>query len=257
MWANVVNGLHSPIYRGFLFFSHCFHGRLLDFIGFSILFCSFLPLLTCSSSFLLLRLAGDPGIAVHSRPVQVWSQLCFRHFPKTQWPCEFPQPVYSPILCAIKGEVMHLIGEGDGTPLQCSCLENPRDRGAWWAAVYGVTQSRTRLTWLSSNTSYKYALNILFYYKSHYLIFNSQWSLWFIHVHTVLIDLHFFMHKWATIRLFSFWIKNFLNIFLNVDQPVTKFFTVYLSENILSFGEGNGTPLQYSCLQNPMGGGAW
>ena len=35
--------------------------------------------------------------------------------------------------------------EGNGNPLQCSCLENPRDRGAWWAAVYGVTQSRTRL----------------------------------------------------------------------------------------------------------------
>ena len=41
-------------------------------------------------------------------------------------------------------------GEGNGNPLQCSCLENPRDGGAWWAAVYGVTQSRTRLTWLSS-----------------------------------------------------------------------------------------------------------
>ena len=37
------------------------------------------------------------------------------------------------------------LGEGNGNPLQCSCLENPRDRGAWWAAVYGVTQSRTRL----------------------------------------------------------------------------------------------------------------
>ena len=35
------------------------------------------------------------------------------------------------------------IGEGNGNPLQRSCLENPRDRGAWWAAVYGVTQSRT------------------------------------------------------------------------------------------------------------------
>ena len=35
------------------------------------------------------------------------------------------------------------IGEGNGSPLQCSCLENPRDGGAWWAAVYGVTQSRT------------------------------------------------------------------------------------------------------------------
>ena len=37
------------------------------------------------------------------------------------------------------------IGEGNGNPLQCSGLENPRDRGAWWAAVYGVTQSQTRL----------------------------------------------------------------------------------------------------------------
>ena len=37
------------------------------------------------------------------------------------------------------------IGEGNGNPLQCSCLENPRERGAWWPAVYGVAQSRTRL----------------------------------------------------------------------------------------------------------------
>ena len=41
-------------------------------------------------------------------------------------------------------------GEGNGNPLQCSCLENPRGGGAWWAAVYGVTQSRTRLKRLSS-----------------------------------------------------------------------------------------------------------
>ena len=43
------------------------------------------------------------------------------------------------------------IGEGNGNPLQCSCLENSRDRGAWWAAIYGVTQSQTRLKWLSSS----------------------------------------------------------------------------------------------------------
>ena len=41
------------------------------------------------------------------------------------------------------------IGEGNGNPLQCSCLENLRDRGAWWAAVYGVTQSRAQLKRLS------------------------------------------------------------------------------------------------------------
>ena len=45
------------------------------------------------------------------------------------------------------------IAEGNGNPIQCSCLENPRDNGAWWAAVYGVAQSWTRLKWLSSSSS--------------------------------------------------------------------------------------------------------
>ena len=44
-------------------------------------------------------------------------------------------------------------GEGNGNPLQCSCLENPRDGGAWWAAVSGISQSRTRLKRLSSSSS--------------------------------------------------------------------------------------------------------
>ena len=45
------------------------------------------------------------------------------------------------------------IGEGNGKPLQCSCLENPRDGGAWWAAIYWVSQSQTRLKWLSNSSS--------------------------------------------------------------------------------------------------------
>ena len=45
------------------------------------------------------------------------------------------------------------IGEGNGNPLQCSCLENPMDVGAWWAAVYGVAQSQTQLKRLSSSSS--------------------------------------------------------------------------------------------------------
>ena len=44
------------------------------------------------------------------------------------------------------------IGEGNGNPLQCSCLENPRNGGAWWATIYGVAQSRTRLKRLSSSS---------------------------------------------------------------------------------------------------------
>ena len=46
-------------------------------------------------------------------------------------------------------------GEGNGNPLQCSCLENLRDGEAWWAAVYGVAQSRTRLKGFSSGSSQK------------------------------------------------------------------------------------------------------
>ena len=57
------------------------------------------------------------------------------------WGCEEsdttePFPFHFSLAC---------VGEGNGNPLQCSCLENPRDGGAWWAAVYGVTQSRARL----------------------------------------------------------------------------------------------------------------
>ena len=74
------------------------------------------------------------------------------------------------------------LGEGNGSPLQYSCLENPMDRGTWWAAVHGVAKSWTRLSDFTSLTS------------------------------------------------------------------LTSYFIT---------GEGNGNPLQYSCLENPMDGGAW
>ena len=47
-------------------------------------------------------------------------------------------------------QALTVIGEGNGNPIQCSCLENPRNGGAWWAAVHGVAQSQTRLKRLSS-----------------------------------------------------------------------------------------------------------
>ena len=59
-------------------------------------------------------------------------------------------------------------GEGNGNPLQCSCLENPRDGGAWGAAVYGVAQSQTQLKRLSSSNSSNYLQDIctvMKYYK--------------------------------------------------------------------------------------------
>ena len=60
------------------------------------------------------------------------------------------------------------IGEGNGNPLQCSCLENPRDGAAWWAAVSGVAQSQTRLNQLSSSSSSSSSAQ-----RSSWSIFNS------------------------------------------------------------------------------------
>ena len=54
--------------------------------------------------------------------------------------------------------LLSCIGEGNSNPLQCSCLENPRDGRAWRAAVYGVAQNRTRLKWLSSSSSRRKSL---------------------------------------------------------------------------------------------------
>ena len=59
------------------------------------------------------------------------------------------------------------IGEGNGNPLQCSCLKNPRDQGAWWTTIYGVAQSRTRLKRLSSSSS---RLVITFLPRSEHLL---------------------------------------------------------------------------------------
>ena len=83
------------------------------------------------------------------------------------------------------------IGEGNGNPLQCSCLESPRDSGGWWAAVYGVARSRTRLKWLSSSlklvTVLEVMLNTLFKSPALYILrsemgvwatVNHFWNLW-------------------------------------------------------------------------------
>ena len=59
--------------------------------------------------------------------------------------------ILSPCLFNFYAEYI-MIGEGNGNPLQCSCLENPRDSGAWWVAVNGVAQSQTRLKRLSSSS---------------------------------------------------------------------------------------------------------
>ena len=124
------------------------------------------------------------SLMIHSRlctleeGAQAWRHLCISVFPfivqlgrRRQWQ---PTPVLLPgkshgqrslVGCSPWGrwewdttERLHFhfslscIGEGNGNPLQCSCLEHPRDGGAWWAAIYGVAQSWTRLKRLSSSS---------------------------------------------------------------------------------------------------------
>ena len=129
--------------------------------------------LLCRKFFIVLSLL--PG-KVHSWAIRPpWSNLTLLINRRRQW---HPTPILLPgkshgwrslVGCRPWGrwgldmtEQLHFhfslscIGEGNGNPLQCSCLENPRDGGALWAAVYGVTQSRTRLKWLSSSSSKSY-----------------------------------------------------------------------------------------------------
>ena len=108
------------------------------------------------------------------------------------------------------------IGEGNGNPLQCSCLENPRDGGAWWAAVYGVAQSRTRVKRLSSSSS-------SFLKQGHYT------------KETIL--------KTSQVEL----------VVKNLPANIGDLRDVGSITGLERFpGGGHGNPLQYSCLENPM-----
>ena len=84
-------------------------------------------------------------------------------------------------------------GEGNGNPLQCSCLENPRDVEAWWAAVYAVTQSRTRLKRLSSSSSIVFLLSI--WLISSLPSFSSEFdfSFFFLHPPQSMVFSYFFL----------------------------------------------------------------
>ena len=121
------------------------------------------------------------------------------------------------------------IGEGNGNPLQCSCLENPRDGGAWWAAVYGVTQSQTRLKWLSSSSS------------SDRLV-RKSWK------YARIIKGEINLTIWG--NLFGQW-------WLSSKNLPAKQEDLGLIPGLGRFpGEWNGNPLQYSCLGNPIDKGA-
>ena len=85
------------------------------------------------------------------------------------------------------------IGEGNGNPLQCSCLENSRDGGAWWAAIYGVAQSRTRLKWVNSSSSSNILVN-----------FHLIWLFSFLFNMDHLKNLYWFCYNTASVLCFGF-----------------------------------------------------
>ena len=119
------------------------------------------------------------------------------------------------------------IGEGNGNPLQCSCLENPRDRGAWWAAVYGVAQSRTRLKRLSSSSRVT-------------TTWRRRW-----HPTPVLLPGKF--HGLRSLVGYS--------PFGRKESDTTE--RLHFHFSLSCIGEGNGNPLQCSCLETPRDRGAW
>ena len=117
------------------------------------------------------------------------------------------------------------IGEGNGNPLQCSCLENPRDGEAWWAAIYGVAQSWTGLKRLSSSSS-------SCVYKE--MAIHSSILAWEI--------------PWTEEpgRLQSEWSQ---------ESDMTE--QLHFHFSLSCVGEGNGNPLECSCLENPRDGGTY
>ena len=92
------------------------------------------------------------------------------------------------------------IGEGNGNPLQCSCLENPRDGGAWWTAIYGVAQSRTQLKRPSSSSNLLKGQELyLIWLLRPDTLFSSCWFLHF----QLLGNNHIFWHLSRDIHLTS------------------------------------------------------
>ena len=93
-------------------------------------------------------------------------------------------------------------GEGNNNPLQCSCLENPRDGGAWWAAAYGVAQSQTRLKRLSSSSSMGYYHSApWFLYLIYFRHFKSKILFFYLDITKIkclVNSLKFLIKSWMT-----------------------------------------------------------
>ena len=100
---------------------------------------------------------------------------------------------------------------GNGNPLQCSCLENPRDGGAWWAAIYGVAQSQTPLKRLSSSSSSSSSVNGDIEIRIFDLYF---WSIVWVWKHFRYQLDHHIILRWETEKLMEIYFNHSLNVYL-------------------------------------------
>ena len=135
--------------------------------------------------------------------------------------------------------------EGNGNPLQCSCLENPVDRGAWWAAVRSVTQSQTRLKCLSMHACIGEGNGNPLQHSS--LGNPRDQGAWWATVYGV-------AQSWTWLKRLSSSSSNSSNGKESACNAGDQGLIPGLGS---SSGEGNGNPLQYSCLEKPLDREAW
>jgi len=133
------------------------------------------------------------------------------------------------------------IREGNGNPLQCSCLENPRGGGAWWAAIYGVAQIQTQLKRLSSSSSSRRQQHT---FKVLYVYLLCNCIMWYIHIGVNNIPQGIFPSQNFNVYLWSFFYLDCLSEVL-LDSRERKSMTLFYIEKNSYISHGN-LPFEFS-----------